>query len=115
MKTLLKSIKKEGDKELSCVFCMSKAKEAVIVLARRVNPKKLRDQLVKDAKEAGLALDVRSARFGRASVDDNDDTVLRITVNREPPGVQMHAQVKKRFRPVGFSDVVFQRGEAAPR
>src|SRR5271166_2579670 len=84
LKSLLKAMKKDGDKELSCVVGMTGGEDAegVILL-----DKKMGSVMIKDAKEAGLPIDEKSIRFGKASMDDSggdDKAVLLIKVNKEP-------------------------------
>ncbi len=120
MKVLLKQVKKEAGeggenkKEISAAVCLPDGdkSEGVLLLDRKMKPKKLSKQLIRDAKEMGLAIDLKSIRFGRASLSDQDDTILLIRVNKEPSGAALHQAIKKRVKPGGFSDVVFTVDEA---
>jgi hypothetical protein len=117
IRSLLKLVKKEaaegGDdgagasgKGISAAVCLTEGGEGVILLDRRMKPKKLSRQLIKDAKDAKLPIDEKGIRFGWASLSDEDETVLLIAVNKAPSGAKLHAEIKKRVRPGGFSDVV---------
>jgi hypothetical protein len=105
IRPLLKLAK--GGKPVSAVVGLSAEGEAVLLMHKQAAPKKLRSMLIKQAQDAGLDLDVRSVRFGRATTDEADEGVLKLTVNREPSGSALHMQVKKRVKPAGFGDVVF--------
>jgi hypothetical protein len=105
IRPLLKLAK--GGKPVSAVVGLSGDGEAVLLMHKQAAPKKLRSMLIKQAQDAGLELDVRSVRFGRASTDEGDEGVLKLTVNREPSGSALYMQVKKRVKPAGFGDVIF--------
>jgi hypothetical protein len=105
IRPLLKLAK--GGKPVSAVVGLSADGEAVLLMHKQAAPKKLRSMLIKQAQDAGLDLDVRSVRFGRATTDEGDEGVLKLTVNREPSGSALHMQVKKRVKPAGFGDVIF--------
>jgi hypothetical protein len=105
IRPLLKLAK--GGKPVSAVVGLSSEGEAVLLMHKQAAPKKLRSMLIKQAQDAGLDLDVRSLRFGRASTDEGDEGVLKLTVNREPSGSALYMQTKKRVKPAGFGDVIF--------
>jgi hypothetical protein len=109
IKALLKQVKKDGGKEVSCAVCLPEGdkNEAVILLDRVMGPKGVRKHLIKEAKEVGFELDERSIRFGKASMDPNDETILLIKVNKLPSGEALTKAIRKRvkslFKAVEFS------------
>ncbi len=107
LKPLLAKVKHDGDADLGCALALSDAKEAVILMDRKAKPKQVRAMLLKKAKEVGLGINTLSLRFGAASVDPSDETVLRIVVNKDPAGGQFHELMKKRIKLGGFKDVIF--------
>jgi outer membrane protein OmpA-like peptidoglycan-associated protein len=72
---------------VSAVVGMTRDKEGVILLSRRLKPKKLLVQLKADARKAKVDLDITSLRFGKAEVDtDKDSGLVMFTVNKDAPG-----------------------------
>ena len=71
-------------KPVSCVIAMSKDGQAVLLLDKRVKPKKLVAELKRSAKEKSIDLEISTLRFGRAAVDENSS--VQFTVNKESPG-----------------------------
>jgi outer membrane protein OmpA-like peptidoglycan-associated protein len=72
---------------ISAVVGMTKDKDGVILLSRRLKPKKLLVQLKADARKAKVDLDITSLRFGKAEVDtDRDSGLVMFTVNKDAPG-----------------------------
>ncbi len=72
---------------ISAVVGMTKDKDGVILLSRRLKPKKLLAQLKADARKAKVDLDLTSLRFGKAEVDtDRDSGLVMFTVNKDTPG-----------------------------
>jgi hypothetical protein len=84
MKPLLMLSKREP---VSAVVGMTKDRDGVILLSRRIKPKKLLAQLKTDARKAKVELDLTSLRFGKAEVDtDKDSGLVMFTVNKDAPG-----------------------------
>jgi outer membrane protein OmpA-like peptidoglycan-associated protein len=84
MKPLLMLSKHEP---VSAVVGMTRDKDGIILLSRRIKPKKLLAQLKADARKAKLDLDITSLRFGKAEVDtDRDSGLVMFTVNKDAPG-----------------------------
>jgi hypothetical protein len=72
---------------ISAVVGMTKDHDGVILLSRRLKPKKLLAQLKADARKAKVDLDLTSLRFGKAEVDtDRDSGLVMFTVNKDTPG-----------------------------
>ena len=72
---------------VSAVVGMTKDKDGVILLSRRLKPRKLLAQLKADARKAKVDLDITSLRFGKAEVDtDKDSGLVMFTVNKDAPG-----------------------------
>ncbi len=71
-------------KEASCVICLTKKKEGVILLDKRRKPKQLVGELKKQAAAAGLKLEMASIRWGKASVDlEEDPGTVNFKVNKQ--------------------------------
>jgi len=84
MKPLLLISKREP---IYAAIGMTKDHEGVILLNRRIKPRKLLGMLKLDAHKADLELDHTSLRFGTAEVDTHDDSgLVKFTVNKAPPG-----------------------------
>ncbi len=84
MKPLLMLSKREP---VSAVIGMTKDHDGVILLNRRLKPRKLLAQLKADARKAKVELDLPSLRFGKAEVDtDVDSGLVKFTVNKDTPG-----------------------------
>ena len=84
MKPLLLLSKREP---VTAVIGMTKDHDGVILLNKRLKPRKLLAQLKADARNAKLELDITSLRFGKAEVDtDKDSALVVFTVNKDPPG-----------------------------
>jgi hypothetical protein len=72
---------------VSAVIGMTKDHEGLILLNRRLKPKKLLAILKADARKAKIDLEITSLRFGKAEVDtDVDSGLVKFTVNKDPPG-----------------------------
>ncbi len=84
MKPLLMLSKREP---VNAVIGMTKDHDGVILLSRRIKPKKLLAQLKADARKAKVELDLTSLRFGKAEVDtDADSGLVKFTINKDSPG-----------------------------
>ena len=84
MKPLLMLSKREP---VNAVIGMTKDHDGVILLSKRIKPKKLLAQLKTDARKAKVELDITSLRFGKAEVDtDKDSGLVMFTVNKDAPG-----------------------------
>jgi hypothetical protein len=84
MKPLLILSKREP---VSAVVGMTKDHDGVILLSKRIKPKKLLAQLKADARKAKVDLDLTSLRFGKAEVDtDVDSGLVKFTINKDSPG-----------------------------
>jgi hypothetical protein len=83
MKPLLMMSKREP---VNAVIGMTKDHEGIILLSKRIKPKKLLAQLKADARKSKIELDVTSLRFGKAEVDaDKDSGLVMFTVNKDAP------------------------------
>jgi hypothetical protein len=107
LKPVLRAVKSDGGAEVSCAVAMTEDREAVILVHKKDKPKRVQANLTKKAKDVGLALNKSSIRFGRATLDPQDETVLLIKVNREPAGGAFQTSIKKRLKLAGFADIVF--------
>ena len=84
MKPLLMLSKREP---VNAVIGMTKDHEGVILLSKRIKPKKLMAQLKTDARKSKIELDLTSLRFGKAEVDaDKESGLVMFTVNTDAPG-----------------------------
>ena len=70
MKPLLMMSKREP---VNAVIGMTKDHEGVILLSKRIKPRKLLAQLKADARKSKIELDATSLRFGKAEVDTDKD------------------------------------------
>ncbi|HLY57264.1 MAG TPA: OmpA family protein [Stellaceae bacterium] len=88
---------------VACAIGLTKTKEGVILVDKRLKPKKVRDLLKKQAADVGLQLDNTSVRFGRALVDadSGSGSTLIISVNKEaPPALRLN--LKNHVKKDGF-------------
>ncbi len=84
MKPLLALSKREP---IQAAIGLTKDHDGVILLHKRLKPKKLLAQLKADARKAKVELDTASLRFGKAEVDgDYDPSMVRFFINKEAPG-----------------------------
>jgi len=88
-------------KPVSCAIGMTKDKQGVLLLDRRMKPRKLMAAMKAKAKSAGLELDQVSVRFGRVSVDPGDSATAVFTVNKEAPAA-LRMKLQAKLRPAGF-------------
>ena len=103
MKPILAKAKR-GD-PVSCVIALTKDKEGVILVDKKKKPKKLRSDLKKMAEDAGLEIEMTSVRFGRASVDTDEDAgLVTFTVNKDASGA-MRPKLLERVKKAGFTKV----------
>jgi hypothetical protein len=103
MKPIL-ALSKRGT-PISCAIALTKEKEGVILLHKKLKPKKLLAELKKEAADAGLALDPTTLRFGRAEVDvDVDPGLLTLIVNKDAPGA-MRPKLLEQVRKAGYKAV----------
>jgi hypothetical protein len=103
MKPIL-ALARHGD-PVSCVIALTKEKHGVILLDKRKKPKQLMAALKKQAASAGLELEMPSLRFGRATVDREQDAgLLTFVVNKDAAGA-MRPKLLERLKKVGFSKI----------
>ena len=103
MKPIL-ALSKRGT-PISCAIALTKEKEGVILLHKKLKPKKLLAQLKKQAADAGLVLETTTLRFGRAEVDvDVDPGLLTLIVNKDAPGT-MRPKLLEHVRKAGYKAV----------
>lgn len=103
MKPIL-AIAKRGD-PVSAVIGLTKDKDGLILLDKKVKPKALLAMLRKQAEQAGLEVDRATLRFGTASIDDDGKQVL-FTVNKEVPGA-FELKMVVPLRKAGYAKVAF--------
>ena len=97
---------------LACAICMTKDNEAVLLVDRRIKPRKVMAQMRRDAKDSDIALNLPTLRFGRAAVDGGSDSQkVTFTVNKLVPGAMSRALLLL-LRPVGYQrcDIVVDEG-----
>ncbi len=95
---------KEGP--INCAIGLTDAKDGVALLHAKTKPKKLLAEMKKLAKDHSLKLDAGSLRFGTGQLDPDDNTLLRITVNKGPVG-GMEAKLRVQMRNSGCAKVEF--------
>lgn len=114
LKPLLAMSKREP---VNAAIGMTRDHEGVILLDRRIKPRKLLAQLKAEARKVKLELDITSLRFGRAEVDTAANSGLVVfTVNKEPPGA-LHMKLLELIRRVPYGKVeigVDQKFEEEP-
>jgi hypothetical protein len=102
MKPLLMLSKREP---VNAVIGMTKNHEGVILLSKRIKPKKLIAQLKADARKVKIELDATSLRFGKAEVDtDKDASLVIFTVNKDAPGA-LRIKLLELVKRVSYSKV----------
>lgn len=102
MKPLLKLSKSEP---VSCVVAMTKDKDGVMLLDKKIKPKQLTSELKKKAEKAKLELDTSSVRFGNAVVDaDTDATLVKLVLNKDAPGA-MRAKLLEHLKKAGYAKI----------
>jgi hypothetical protein len=90
----------------NCAIGMTRDKEGIILLDKKIKGKKLRNQMKDVAAKRGIELDTTSIRFGKASVDtDTDATLVTFIVNKDAPGA-MRMPLLSRLKEAGFSKIV---------
>ena len=100
MKPLLLLSKREP---VSAVIGLTKGKDGLVLLDKRVKPRKLVAQLKKKAADAKIELDMTSVRFGRATVDTAVDSALvTFTVNKDAAGA-LKPKLLMHLKKAGFS------------
>jgi len=100
MKPLLLLSKREP---VSAVIGLTKGKDGVVFLAKKVKPRKLVAQVKKQAADANIELDMTSLRFGRAAVNSAVDSALvTFTVNKEAAGA-LKPKLLPQLKKVGFA------------
>lgn len=98
MKPLLVQSKR---KPVSCAVGMTKDKQGVLLLDRKVKPRKLMAELKSRAKGEGVDVDMVSVRFGRVVVDDG---TAMFTVNKPAPAA-LRVRLVEKLRPAGVRKV----------
>ena len=85
-----------------CALGLSDAREAVLLLDRKVGSRRLLAELEKKAKSVKLGMDHASLRFGSAAVDvDVDATLVRFVINRALAGA-VEEKLRHRLKGAGF-------------
>jgi len=104
LKPLLKLSRR---RPVSCAVVLTKDRQGVALLDRKVKPRKLAATLKARAKAAGLELDPSTIRFGRASVDGASDSARVVfKVHKDAPAAMGRAMLPL-LRPVGFQRCEF--------
>ncbi len=104
MKLLLAVSKREP---LQAAIALTSDGEGVILFDKKMKPKKVRSQLLKDAKDAKINIQTSSVRFGKAEVDtDYDPTMVRFFINKDAPG-NMRKPLIDVFKLASYSKVEF--------
>jgi hypothetical protein len=89
---------------VSCALALTADKTALLLVHKTIKPKKLRAQMLKDA---GKSVDQKSLRFGRITIDkDNDPGTVRFAVNKPEIGGTIPAMLRL-VRKTGYQAVVF--------
>lgn len=92
---------------MSCAVALTKDRQGVILLHKKLKPRKLAAKLKADAKAAGIEVDPSTIRFGRASVDGaSDNGRVVFTVHKDAPAAMGRAMLPI-LRPAGFQRCEF--------
>jgi hypothetical protein len=94
---------KHGD-PASCVICLTKDKDGVILLDKRKKPKQLVSLLKKAAAAAGLELENPSIRFGKATITEDEAGLVNFVVNKEASGA-MRPKLLALLKKAGYQKV----------
>lgn len=97
MKPLLLLSKRQA---VGCALALTKDKQGVILLDKRVRGRKLGAMLKAAAAGAKLDLDMGSMRFGHANVGEDDGTV-HFAVNKEAPSA-LRPKLLEQLKKAGF-------------
>jgi hypothetical protein len=109
MKPLLKLSRRRS---VSCAVALTRDRQAVVLLHRRLKPRKLLAELKQKARVSGMDLDTATVRFGRAVVDGASDSAeVTFTVNKAPPG-PMRMLMLPQMRSAGYQRCEFVVDEA---
>jgi hypothetical protein len=104
MKLLLAVSKREP---LQAAFALTSDGEGVVLLDKKLKPKKVRSMLLKDAKDAKINIQTATIRFGKAEVDtDYDPTMVRFFINKDAPG-NMRKPLIDVFKLASYAKVEF--------
>ncbi len=104
MKPLLKLSRRRG---VSCAVALTRDRQGVVLLHRRLKPRKLLAELKQKARVSGMDLDTATVRFGRAAVDGASDSAkVTFTVNKPPPG-PMRMLMLPQMRSAGYQRCEF--------
>jgi hypothetical protein len=104
MKPLLALSKREP---IQAAVALTADGEGVVLLDKRLKPKKVLAQLKALAGKAKIQLQPSTLRFGKAEVDtDYDPGMVRFFVNKEAPGA-MRAKLVVVFKQIAYSKVEF--------
>ena len=86
---------------VGCALALTKDKEGILLLDKKVSGRKLGMLLKAAAAEAKLDLDMGSLRFGQATVGEDDGTV-HFAVNKEAPSA-LRPKLVLHLKKAGFS------------
>lgn len=104
MKPLLMLSKREP---VSAAVGMTADKLGVVLLDKKMKPKKALAQLRTEAKKIQLGLDNASLRFGTAAVDPEvDSSLVRFRINKEALG-PLGPKLREHLKKAGFAKVEF--------
>ncbi|HET6239907.1 MAG TPA: hypothetical protein VFE41_33860 [Acetobacteraceae bacterium] len=104
MKPLLALSKREP---VNAAVALTSDGEGVVLLDKKMKPKKVLATLKADAAKAKIQLQAATFRFGKAEVDtDYDPGMVRFFVNKEAPG-NMRAKLVVVFKQIAYQKVEF--------
>ena len=88
---------------VNCAIGMTKDKHGVILLDKRMKPRKVAALMKTQAKSKNIDLDMPSLRFGKAEVDtDRDSSLVTFTVNKDVPGA-LRPKLLEHLKKAGFN------------
>jgi hypothetical protein len=114
MKPLLTKSKQEP---VSCAIGLTKDKDGIVLLDKKLRPKQLLAELKKKAAKVKLDLDAPTLRFGQAHVDTEQEAgLVKFVVNKDTGGA-MRPKLLEHLKKAGFGklEIVVDAGfEAEP-
>ena len=97
---------------VTCAVATTKDRQGVVLLDKKLKPRKLAAVLKQKARAGGVELDPATIRFGRTSVDGASDAAkVTFTVHKAAPGAMKMALLPN-LRPAGFQRCEFVVNEA---
>ncbi len=108
MKMVL-AVAKQGT-PVSCAIALTKDKEGILLLDKRIKPKTLAANLRAQADDLSIELDMATLRFGRATISEADQSLVTLAVNKKPPST-LRPKLLERLKKAGYSSLELTVGD----